>query len=153
MSPRDIEYNVINMINTALTYIWKLIEEILSSHHKEVFFSIWFFIDMKWSVFTKLTVVIILWCKSNHYAVHLNLIVLRVNYISIKLKKGFLGDSAVKNLLSMPETTVWSLGQEDPLEKKMATHSSILVWEIPRIEDTGRLPSMGSQKSWTWLSD
>ena len=146
MSPRDIEYNVINMINTALTYIWKLIEEILSSHHKEVFFSIWFFIDMKWSVFTKLTVVIILWCKSNHYAVHLNLIVLRVNYISIKLKKGFLGDSAVKNLLSMPETAVWSLGQEDPLEKEMATYSSILAWKIPWTEESGGLHNRWGHK-------
>ena len=37
----------------------------------------------------------------------------------------------VKNLLTMQETQVWSLGQEDPLEKKMATHSSLLAWRIP----------------------
>ena len=147
MSPRDIDYNVINIINTALTYIWKLIEEILSVHHKEkVFFSIWFFIDMKWSVFTRLSVVIISWCKSNHYAVHLKLTALHVNYISVKLKKGFLGDSAVKNLLSMPETTVWSLGQEDPLEKEMATHSIILVWKIPWTEESGGLHNPWGRK-------
>ena len=48
---------------------------------------------------------------------------------------------------------VWSLGQEDPLEKEMATHSSILAWEIPWTEEPGRLQVMGSQKSWTWLSN
>ena len=40
-------------------------------------------------------------------------------------------------------------GQEDPLEKEMATHSSILAWEIPWTEETGRLQSMASQKSQT----
>ena len=42
-----------------------------------------------------------------------------------------------------------SLDQEDPLEKEMATHSSILSWEIPWTEESGGLQSMGSQKSWT----
>ena len=51
----------------------------------------------------------------------------------------------------MQETQVRSLGQEDPREKEMATHSSILVWEILWTE--GRLQSTGSQKSWTQLSD
>ena len=46
----------------------------------------------------------------------------------------------------MQETWVQSLGQEDPLEKDMATHSSILAWEIPWAEETGRLQSMGSQR-------
>ena len=46
----------------------------------------------------------------------------------------------------MQETKVWSLGLEAPLEKEMATHSSILAWEISRTEGPGRLPSMGSQK-------
>ena len=49
----------------------------------------------------------------------------------------------------MQETQVPSLSQEDPLEKEMATHSSILAWEIPWIEDPGGLQSTGSQKSWT----
>ena len=47
----------------------------------------------------------------------------------------------------MQETQVQSLGQEDPLEKGMATHSSILAWEIPWAEETGGLQSTGSQKS------
>ena len=45
----------------------------------------------------------------------------------------------VKNLPAMQETWVQSLGQEDPLEKKMATHSSIFAWEIPWTEKLGRL--------------
>ena len=44
----------------------------------------------------------------------------------------------VKNLPTIQETQVWSLGQEDPLEKGMATHSSILTWRIPRTEEPGR---------------
>ena len=48
---------------------------------------------------------------------------------------------------------IWSLGQEDPLEKEMATHSRILAWEIPGTEEPGGLQSMGLQKSQTWLSD
>ena len=51
-----------------------------------------------------------------------------------------------KNLPAARETQVWSLGQEDPLEKEMATHSSILAWRIPWIEEPGGLQSMGSQR-------
>ena len=47
----------------------------------------------------------------------------------------------------MQETWVQSLGWEDPLEKEMATHSSILVWEIPWTEEPGMLQSMGLQES------
>ena len=55
--------------------------------------------------------------------------------------------------LPMQETWVPSLGREDPLEKEMTTHSSILAWEIAQTEEpTGRLQSMGSQKSWTRLN-
>ena len=51
----------------------------------------------------------------------------------------------VKNLSAMQETWVRSLGREDPLEKEMATHSSILAWKIiPRTEELGGLQSMGS---------
>ena len=61
----------------------------------------------------------------------------------------------VKRLPSMQETQVRSLGREDPLEKEMATHSSILAWAIPWTEKPGRLQSMGPQrvgKDWaTWL--
>ena len=50
-----------------------------------------------------------------------------------------------KILPAMQETWVHSLGQEDPLEKEMATHSSVLAWKISWTEEPGRLQSMGSQ--------
>ena len=53
----------------------------------------------------------------------------------------------------MQETWVQSLGREDPLKEGMATHSSILAWEIPWTEEPGVLQSTGSQKTWTRLSD
>ena len=52
----------------------------------------------------------------------------------------------VEYLPAMQETQVWSLGREDPLENEMATHSSILSWEIPWTEEPGRLQSMGLQR-------
>ena len=52
----------------------------------------------------------------------------------------------VKRLPTMQETRVRSLGQEDPLEKEMATHSGILAWKTPWTEEPGRLQSMGSQR-------
>ena len=58
----------------------------------------------------------------------------------------------LKRLPAMQETWVRSLGREDPLEKEMATHSSILAWRIPQMEELGGLQSMGSQ-SQTRLSD
>ena len=59
----------------------------------------------------------------------------------------------MNKLPAMQETQVWSLGWEDPLEKEMATHSSILAWETPWTEEPGGLQSMGLQKSWTQLRD
>ena len=53
----------------------------------------------------------------------------------------------------MQEMQVRFLGQEDPLEKEMTTHSSILAWEIPWTEELGRLQSTGSRKSQTRLRD
>ena len=55
----------------------------------------------------------------------------------------------VKNLPAMQEAQVRSLGQEDPLEKGMATHSGILAWRIPWTEEPGGLQSMGSQMTYT----
>ena len=52
----------------------------------------------------------------------------------------------VNNLPEMQETWVRFLGREDPLEKEMATHSSILAWRIPQMEEPGGLQSMGSQR-------
>ena len=51
----------------------------------------------------------------------------------------------VKCLPAMQETEVQSLGQEDPLEKEMTTHSSVLAWRIPGTGEPGGLPSLGSQ--------
>ena len=65
----------------------------------------------------------------------------------------FSGGSVIMNLPAMQETWGQSLGQVDPLEKEMATHSSTLAWDIPWIEEPGRLESMGSQKSQTWVRD
>ena len=59
---------------------------------------------------------------------------------------GFPGGSLVKNRPAKQETWVRSLGQEDPLEKEMATHSSILAWEIPWTDRPDRLYSMGLQR-------
>ena len=53
----------------------------------------------------------------------------------------------VKNLHAMQETWVRSLGQEDPLEKELATHSSILGWRIPQTEESGGLQSMHVKES------
>ena len=52
----------------------------------------------------------------------------------------------VKHLPAMQETWIRSLGQEDPLEKKMETHSNTLVWKIPWMKEPGRLQSMGWQR-------
>ena len=52
----------------------------------------------------------------------------------------------VKHLSTMQEPRVQSLGQEDPLEKEMAIHSSTIAWKIPRTEEPGRLQAMGSQR-------
>ena len=59
----------------------------------------------------------------------------------------------VKQLPVMRETQVRSLGWEDPREKQMATHSSILAWRIPWIEEPGRLQFTGAAKSQTQMSD
>ena len=60
--------------------------------------------------------------------------------------KASLVAQSVKNLPTVQETQVPSLGQEDPLEKETATHSSILAWKISRREEPGGLQSMGSQR-------
>ena len=62
---------------------------------------------------------------------------------------GFPVAQMVKNLPAVRETRVSSQDREDPLEKEMATHSSILVWKIPWMEEPGRLQSMGLQ---SWIS-
>ena len=69
-----------------------------------------------------------------------------MNLYLINLIVGFLDGSVVKNPPANQETRVQSLDQEYPMEKEMATHSSILAWEIPWTEKPGGLQSMGSQR-------
>ena len=64
------------------------------------------------------------------------------DYMVLLLTKASLLAQMVKNLPEMQEIWVQSLGQEDPLEKGMATHSSILAWRIPWTEEPGRLQPM-----------
>ena len=64
----------------------------------------------------------------------------------IMLEIASLVAQSVKNLPAVQETRVRSLGWEDPLEKEMATHSSILAWKISWTEGPGGLQSMGSQR-------
>ena len=65
-------------------------------------------------------------------------------YVSQLFDSTFLVAQMVKNLPAVQETWVQSLGWEDSLEKEIATHSSILVWEIPWTEEPGGLQFMGS---------
>ena len=67
-------------------------------------------------------------------------------YIYIYIHNGFPRGSDGKESSAMQDTRVRSLGLEDPLDKGMATHSSILAWTIPWTEKTGGLQSMGPQK-------
>ena len=62
------------------------------------------------------------------------------------MPQGFLGGSDIKDQPEMQETQVLSLSWEEPLEKGMVTHSSILAWRIPWTEEPGGLQSMGSQR-------
>ena len=59
--------------------------------------------------------------------------------VKVQESMGFLGGPVVKNLPANSGDMVWSLSQEDPLEKEMANHSSILAWEIPQTEELGML--------------
>ena len=68
--------------------------------------------------------------------------------ISLYLIKGFPGGSVVKNPPAEQEMQVQSLGQEDPLEKEMETHSGILAWEIPWTEEPDRSRERGPLRDW-----
>ena len=82
---------------------------------------------------------------------------LHFHFLSPKVR-GLLGGSAEKNLPAMQETQetqVWSLGQEDPLEEGMATHSNILAWKIPMDQGAQQATAHRVANSWTqlkWLS-
>ena len=86
--------------------------------------------------------------RTSHY-IYFHLIILNVCFLYYKVHVYYLVSlvaQMVKSLPTMRETWVWSLAREDPLEKEMATHSSILAWRIPWTEEPGRLQSMGSQR-------
>ena len=69
------------------------------------------------------------------------------NCLKKTLTMAYLVAQMVKNLTAMQETQVWSLGWEDPLEKRIATHFHILAWRIPWTTKSGGLKSMGSQRA------
>ena len=73
--------------------------------------------------------------------------------IDVYVCVGFPDGSVVKNPPAMQEMWVRSLGQKDPLEKEMTTHSSTHAWKVLWTEEPGRLQSMGSQKSQTQRRD
>jgi len=79
-----------------------------------------------------------------------------ISWAQLKLEKGKASQVAqmVKNMPTVQETWVWSLGQEESLEKGVATHSSTLAWRIPWTEESGGLQSMGCQELDTaeWLT-
>ena len=80
------------------------------------------------------------------FATLVNIDMTPVNNVQVTKDKGFSGGSVVKNPPAKQETQVQSLGWEDPLEKEMANHSSILASEIPWTEELGGLQSMGWQE-------
>ena len=87
--------------------------------------------------------------RTFHY-IYFHLIILNICFLYYKVPVYYLASlvaHTVKSLPTMRETQVQSLGQEDPLEKEMATHSSTLAWKIPWTEEPGRLQSMGSQRA------
>ena len=75
-------------------------------------------------------------CKQHFVQIYVYLMYIYYKYLSLMAQM-------VKNLTAMQETQVWFLGQEDPLEKEMATRSSILAWRIPWTEEPGGLRSKG----------
>ena len=79
----------------------------------------------------------------------MNVVIFLLRFVSLKLGWASLVAQRLKCLPAMQETWVLSLGQEDPLEKEMATQSSILVWRIPWTEEPGGLQSMGSESDTT----
>ena len=85
-------------------------------------------------------------CKPDQSCSHALLCTMLASQEKIKLEGFFLRAQRLKHLPAMGETWVQSLGREDPLEKEMATHSSILAWRIPWTEKPGGLQSTGLQR-------
>ena len=98
--------------------------------------------------------------KSSFFSIYISLMLSAMGHSHIKIRPlsarvwgSSLIAQLIKNLSARQETRVRFLGWEDPLEKEMATHSSILAWRIPWREEPGGLQSMGLQSSQTQLSD
>ena len=96
------------------------------------FFYVWYFLSQY---------VFILSFTCSYY---LNLLINLISLASLVAQR-------IKCLSAMRETWIWSLDQEDLVEKEMATHSGTLAWKIPQMQKSGRLQSMGPQCQ-TWLS-
>ena len=84
-------------------------------------------------------------CTSGSYDTWIRQNCSRISRSSLKGQAPLVAQT-VKNLPAMQETWVWSLGRKDPLEKGMATYSSVLAWRIPWTEESGSLQSIGSQR-------
>ena len=83
--------------------------------------------------------------KASKTTEDLNLSLKYLDYLVLSMRPTLVAQR-LKHLPPMQETRVRSLGQEDPLEREMATHSSILAWRIPWTEEPGGLQSTGSQR-------
>ena len=84
-------------------------------------------------------------CQSDSVT-HIHVSVLFQNFSHLGYYRSSLVAQSLKTRPAMRETRVQSLGGEDPLEKEIATHSSVLAWRIPRTEEPCGLESMGSQR-------
>ena len=85
------------------------------------------------------------WIQANVHLV-INIMIFVKLLMPLRLYGAYLVAQTVKNLPKMQETQIQALGQDDPLEKEMATHSSVLGWRIPGTGEPGGLPSMESHR-------
>ena len=143
-------------ISFAIFFVWWVLWDFLciGSHHLwiESFTSLFQFGCLFLPCLTALIRTSSTWLKGNGVSRHLCLIpdirreVLIFHCWRWCYPWASLVAKTVRNPPAMRETWVWSLGWEDPLEESMATHSSILAWRIPWMEEPGKLPSIGSQR-------
>ena len=106
-----------------------------------------FFVKVVYRLFIFGNCVLGLFIGIHNFCYYVNGILLKnlISWLDMTYVGGCPGGSVVKNPPAVQETWVWSLSRENPLEKGMATHSSILAWRIPWTEEPGGLQHMGSQ--------